>query len=139
MQESQPSVLVVEDEDAIRNLIVTILRLSGLEALHCTDVGEAGDLMAIHGGSIRLLITDVHLGLDAGGVEMARGLAKLHPHLLVLYVSGLVEGGDVDREVLAGRAHFIAKPFTPKELVGKVADILEGRLRPAPGDPVLDP
>ncbi len=139
MQESQPSVLVVEDEDAVRNLIVTILRLSGLEVLHCADGDEAQGLMALHGGSIRLLVTDVHLGLDAGGVEMARSLVEAHPHLLVLYVSGLVDGSDVDREVLAGRAHFIAKPFTPKQLVAKVADILQGRLRPAPGDPVLDP
>lgn len=139
MHEFKPAVLVVEDEDSIRNLVVTILRLSGLEALHCADGDEARDLMAIHGGSIRLLVTDVHLGLDAGGVEMARGLAKLYPHLLVLYISGLVDGSDVDREVLAGRAHFIAKPFTPKDLLGKVAAILDGRLRPAPGDRVLDP
>lgn len=138
MQEFKPTVLVVEDEAAVRNLIVTILRLSGYEALHCGDTAEAQDLMAVHGNYIQLLVTDVQLGFDMGGVEMARGLSEQFPHLRVLYISGLVDEGEVDREVRAGRGYFIAKPFTPKSLTEKVNSILEGRFRMAPGDPILD-
>lgn len=138
MVQSTPSVLVVEDEAGVRTLIVTLLRLAGIVALPCADGDEARDLMSVHGGCVRLLVTDVHLGPD-GGVEMARELVGRYPHLRVLYVSGLAEGGGVDREVLAGRGHFIPKPFTPKGLVAKVAGILDGSPRPAPGDAVPGP
>lgn len=138
MQEFKPTVLVVEDEPGVRNLIVTILRLSGFDALHCADAVEAEDLMAIHGNYIQLMVSDVNLGPEASGVDLARTLQAQHNHLRVLYISGLVDEGPVAREVSAGRAHFIAKPFTPKSLTAKVSSILEDRFRMAPGDPVLD-
>lgn len=138
MQEFKPTVLVVEDEPGVRNLIVTILRLSGFEALHCADAVEAEDLMAVHGNYIQLVVSDVNLGPDASGVELARSLQAQNSHLRVLYISGLVDEGPVAQEVSAGRAHFIAKPFTPKSLTAKVTAILEDRFRMAPGDPVMD-
>jgi two-component system cell cycle sensor histidine kinase/response regulator CckA len=138
MQEFKPTVLVTEDEAAVRSLIVTVLRLSGFDALHCGDAAEAQDLMAVHGNYIQLLVTDVNLGPDEGGVELARSLQEQYAHLRVLYISGLVDEGPVAREVQAGRAHFLAKPFTPKTLTDKVSALLENRYRFAPGDPVLD-
>src|SRR5690349_13840328 len=103
MQEFRPTVLVVEDEAAVRSLIVTILRLSGFDALHCGDTVEAQDLMAVHGNYIQLLVTDVNLGPDEGGVELARSLQAQFAHLRVLYISGLVDEGSVSQEVHAGR------------------------------------
>lgn len=138
MQESKPTVLVVEDEPGVRGLIVTILRLSGFDALHCADAVEAQGLMAIHGACIQLLLTDVNLGPDTDGVELARGLQERYPHLRVLYISGLADEGPVVAEVAAGRARSIPKPFTPRSLIHQVTSILETRPRMAPGDPVLD-
>lgn len=138
MQEFRPTVLVVEDEVAVRSLIVTILRLSGFDALHCADSAEAQDLMAVHGNYIQLLVTDVNLSPDEDGVELARALQAQFSHLRTLYISGLVDEGQVNKEVHAGRAHFLAKPFTPKSLTESVSKILEPRFRMAPGDPVLD-
>ena len=138
MQEFRPTVLVVEDEPGVRSLIVTILRLSGFDALHCADAVEAQDLMAVHGNYIQLLVTDVNLGPEEDGVELARGLQRQYAHLRVLYISGLADEGPVAAEVTAGRAQYISKPFTPRSLTDKVSSILDARYRMAPGDPVLD-
>jgi two-component system, cell cycle sensor histidine kinase and response regulator CckA len=137
MQEFRPTVLVVEDEPGVRSLIVTILRLSGFDALHCADTVEAQDLMAVHGNYIQLLVTDVNLGPEEDGVSLGRGLQDQYPHLRVLYISGLVDEGPVAAEVAAGRAHYIPKPFTPRSLTDKVTSILDARFRMAPGDPVF--
>jgi two-component system, cell cycle sensor histidine kinase and response regulator CckA len=138
MQGFNPTVLVVEDEPGVRNLIVTLFRLDGFDAIHCADAVEARDLMAVHGGGIRLLVTDVNLGPEEDGVELARGLQEQYPGLRVLYISGLVDEGAVFAEVSAGRAHFISKPFTPRSLADKVMSILDARYRVAPGHPILD-
>lgn len=124
MTDFKPTVLVVEDEEGVRNLIVTILRLSGYDAIHCSDVVEALDLLAVHGNYIQLMVTDVNLGPDLGGIDLARGLRIPYPHLRVLYVSGLVEEGPVSTEVNGGHAAFLAKPFTPKTLIEKVKAVL---------------
>lgn len=138
MQEGKPTVMVVEDEPGVRSLIATILRLAGYDALQCADAGEAQDLMAVHGDSIRLLVTDVNLGPEEDGVELARGLQLRYPRLRVLYLSGLVDDGPVSAEVAAGRAHYVSKPFTPRILTERITSILDVRYRLAPGDPVLD-
>ena len=138
MQDGKPTVLVVEDEDAVRSLIVAILRLSGFEALHCGDAVAAQDLMAVHGNYIQLVVTDVNLGPDLGGIELARDLRGQFPHLSVLYISGLADDSPLDAELRAGRTHFLPKPFTPKSLAAMVTSILDDRYRMAPGDPVLE-
>jgi two-component system, cell cycle sensor histidine kinase and response regulator CckA len=138
MRDCRPTVLVVEDEDAVRNLIVTILRLSGFEALHCGDAVAAQDLMAVHGNYIQLMISDVHIGPDLGGIELARDLCGQFPHLRVLYISGLADDSPLDAEVRTGRARFLPKPFSPKSLATMVTSILDDRPRMVPGDPILE-
>jgi DNA-binding NtrC family response regulator len=138
MRDCKPTVLVVEDEDGVRNLIVTILRLSGFEALHCADAVSAQDLLAVHGNYIQLMVTDVNLGPDLGGIELARGLRDQYPHLRVLYISGLVDDSPVEEEVRGGHAHFLPKPFTPKALTAMVSSIMDDRFRMVPGDPILE-
>jgi DNA-binding response OmpR family regulator len=129
MRDSKPTVLIVEDEDGVRNLIVTILRLSGFDAVPCADAVEALDYFAVHGHYIQLLVTDVNLGPDQGGIELAQGLRDAFPQLRVLYVSGLVDEGPVSAEVNSGRAAFLPKPFTPKTLIDKTRGILAGTYR----------
>ena len=138
MQEFKPTVLVVEDEPGVRALIATLLRLAGFDALHCADAVEAQDLMALHGDSIRLLVTDVNLGPEEDGVELARLLRLRFPRLRVLYISGLVDDSPIAAEVAAGRAFSLSKPFTSRSLTGKITSILELRHRVELGDPVLD-
>ena len=113
MQDSIKTVLVVEDEDGVRNLLRTLLRLAGVDALTCRDGAEALDLLAARGGDIHLLITDIHLDPDMDGVELAGELRARLPHLKVLYISGAEAEDRVEREVSAGLAEFLLKPFTP--------------------------
>jgi two-component system cell cycle sensor histidine kinase/response regulator CckA len=129
MLDMKPTVLVVEDEVGIRNLISTILRLSGYDVLACADGDEAMELVGIHGGYVHLVITDLNLGPSVGGRELAGGLRALFPALRILYVSGSEEDNVVHREVDGGIAFFLPKPFTPKALTDKVFSILSDKFR----------
>lgn len=127
MQDSVRTVLVIEDEDSVRNLLRTMLRLAGYEALSCRDGDEALDLMEARGGTIHLLITDVNLGSGPDGFETAERLRERQPSLKVLFISGEDEGVAAAR----GRAprpsddRFLPKPFTPKEFGEAVAGLTQ--------------
>ncbi|HLP42139.1 MAG TPA: response regulator [Fibrobacteria bacterium] len=143
MRNFKPSILVVEDEEGVRNLIITVLRLGGFDALPCADAMEAMELLAVHGHSIELMVADVTLGLGLGGLELARSLREVHPHLQVLYISGLADTGPVTAEVNLGRARFLPKPFTPRSLLDAVkaglpaAACCLATAHPAPRDATL--
>jgi DNA-binding NtrC family response regulator len=124
MQDSVRTVLVVEDEDGIRNLMRTLFRLAGFEVLSCQDGPEALDLMRARGGNIHLVVTDVNLGLEMDGIEMAENLRAMHPGVKILYISGDDGQDRIGREVSEGRAHFLMKPFTPRGLTDKALAIL---------------
>lgn len=127
MEDSVRTILVVEDDDGVRNLIRTLLRLAGFEVVSCQDGSEALDLMAVRGGNIHLMVTDVNLGPDMDGVEMAEHLRTRHPSLKVLYISGAEEQERLRDEIACGRAHFMMKPFTPRGLTETAKSILAGR------------
>jgi two-component system, cell cycle sensor histidine kinase and response regulator CckA len=124
MHDERPLILVVEDEDGIRNLISTILRLSGYDVLGAQDGEEAQGLLKDHGGRIRMAITDVNLGPSMGGVELAHNLRTLLPSVKILYISGREDEDGMIREVNDGKAGFLSKPFTPKSLTDKVGAAL---------------
>ena len=123
MQDTVQTILVIEDEDAVRHLLRTLLRLAGYEVLSCQDGAEALDLMEARGGTIQLLITDVNLGAGMDGFEAAQALRSRMPSLKVLYMSG-EEGADP----LAGHAgiaeRFLLKPFTPRSFTDAVRTML---------------
>jgi two-component system cell cycle sensor histidine kinase/response regulator CckA len=129
MLDMKPTVLVVEDEVGVRNLISTILRLSGFDVLACSDGDEALELAGLHGGYVHLIITDLNLGPHLGGRELAAGMRSLYPSLRILYISGSEEDGVVNREVDGGQAFFLPKPFTPKGLTDKVFSILSDKFK----------
>jgi CheY-like chemotaxis protein len=124
-QDTVKTVLVVEDEDAVRNLLRTLLRLSGYEVLSCQDGAEALDLLAARGGEVNLLITDINLGPGMDGFETAEALRQRQPSLKVLYISGEDGEGRVAREMAAGASHFLTKPFTPRAFTERVRLFLD--------------
>lgn len=129
MLDMKPTVLVVEDEVGVRNLISTILRLSGFDVLPCEDGDEALEMVREHGGYVHLAITDLNLGPSLGGRELAGSLRSRFPSMRILYISGSEDDSLVNREVGGGRAYFLPKPFTPKMLTDKVYGILSDKFK----------
>ncbi|MDB5050064.1 MAG: Blue-light-activated protein [Fibrobacteres bacterium] len=124
MQDLIRTVLVVEDEDGVRNLIRTLFRLEGFDVISCQDGVEALDLMQARGGNIHLVVTDLNLGPYMDGIELAENLRTVYPSVKVLFISGEEEEGRLGREVAGGRAFFLKKPFTPRGLTEKAKAIL---------------
>jgi PAS domain S-box-containing protein len=121
------TVLVAEDEPAVRRLVEGYLRSAGFEVLSAATGREALDLAARHGGAIDLLLTDVVMpGMN--GRELQRALAQRHPGVKVVYMSGYpaLPGGPGALEDLVDE--LLEKPFTRGALLEK----LSGALRAAP-------
>jgi CheY-like chemotaxis protein len=127
------TILVAEDEDQVRNLVVGILRASHYRVLEAAD-GEAA-LRAAQGfpETIHLLLTDMTMpGLS--GRDLARRLSGERPGMKVLYMSGFSEEMVVASQDPEGRADFLPKPFSAQELCQRVRAVLDrpvGSLRPA--------
>jgi CheY-like chemotaxis protein len=111
-------VLLVDDEDAVRELTRLVLQTSGHRVLAARDGPEALALAAGHSGPLPLLVTDVVMP-RMSGTQLAERLHSLWPEMRVLYLSGHTG------ESLAGAA-FLEKPFSPAALVRKVREILGG-------------
>jgi len=118
------TILVVEDQDDVRKLIVQILRAHGYRVLEAANGYQALDEAARHAEVLHLMITDVVMpGMP--GTELARRLASVHPGTRVLFTSGYSE----TRKGLESSVPYIAKPFTMATLVGKVREVLAGRVQ----------
>jgi PAS domain S-box-containing protein len=117
------TVLVCDDDDDVRQLLVDLLRIRAYHVLEARDGLQALEVAAAHEGHIDLLITDLVMP-EFGGAELSRRLRTLHPKLRVLYVSGYTD----DRRLLAGDleegARFLSKPFMPGDLVCAVSALL---------------
>lgn len=126
MLDTMHTVLIVDDEDVIRNLIRTLFRLAGYEVLTCQSGLEALDLMQARGGNVHLLVTDINLDPIMDGVELAESLRAFYPAMKVLFISGLEDRERLGPELASGRIHFLAKPFKPRDLTDKAEEILTG-------------
>ena len=124
MQDTIRTVLVVEDEDGIRNLIRTLFRLAGFDVISCQDGFEALDLMRARGGNVQLLITDINLGPDMDGIELAESLRAIHPSLKTLFISGEEDHERLGPEIASGLSHFLMKPFKTRDITDKALEIL---------------
>ena len=118
------TVLVVEDDDAVRELAVRILRSSGYTTLTASDGASALRLMAERSTTIDLIVSDAVL-TDMGGRDLRSRIELIRPGVPVLFTSGYT-----DDVVPAGGArhntvHFIAKPYTAPALKAKVRETLD--------------
>ena len=128
------TVLVVEDEDAVRELVARILSVHGYKVLEAPNGGEALVICEKH-GNIDLLITDVVMP-NMGGRELAERVGKMRPGVKVLYTSGYTDNAIVHQGVLDAGTPFIQKPYTVSALLAKVREVLE--LADGPKDGVRD-
>jgi CheY-like chemotaxis protein len=117
------TVLVVEDRDDVRRLVVRALRACGYQVVEAASGMEAIATSDAHGGPIDLLLTDVVMpGLN--GRQLATRLRQQRPGLLVLYMSGYSDERLGDGDELDAGTNYIQKPFTPDDLAARVRAIL---------------
>jgi len=118
------TVLVVEDEDAVRSLVCEILEEQGYNVLNARNGAEA--LAACHqrAGIIDLVITDVVMP-SMSGSELATRLRPLHPQLKLIFMSGYTDNAIIHHGVLSADMAFLNKPFTPQMLARKVREVLD--------------
>jgi PAS domain S-box-containing protein len=120
------TVLVVEDEHAVRALTRQVLRLHGYDVLDASNGGEALAVAAAHDGPIHLLVTDVVMpGMT--GPELAAKLQVARPETGVLFLSGYTAHAAVRGGMLQEGKDFLQKPFTPTDLAATVRAILDRR------------
>lgn len=117
------TILLVEDEAALRNLISEVLRGKGYRVLEASHGGEALSVCRNHEGPIHLVLTDVVMPRMSGR-ELAEKIQALRPKTKVLYMSGYTDSAIVNHGVLEQGVAFIQKPFAPEALAVKVRDTL---------------
>jgi PAS domain S-box-containing protein len=123
-------VLVVEDEEEVRKLILKILERQGYRILEASNGDDALLLHERHGSSIDLILVDVVMP-GMSGSELAKRLMSLYPKMKVLYMSGYTDNAIVHHGVLEKGVNYIQKPFTMDGLTRKVREVLDKDSKPA--------
>jgi PAS domain S-box-containing protein len=120
------TILLVEDDEALRDLALAILTSCGYAVLTTKDSQEALRLCETRASGIDLLLTDVVMP-GISGRALAQDLLLRNPKVKVLYMSGYTKNVIVHHGVLDSGTHFLQKPFTPSLLAGKVREVLDYR------------
>ncbi len=120
------TVLIVEDESAVRELAAEFLRSAGYSVVAAQDGNEALAIARDSGDPIDVLLTDIVMP-GIRGTELAEKLKRLRPQLKVVFMSGYLDFTEGDGDVAAGSS-FLQKPYSRESLVNKVAEVAAARL-----------
>ena len=122
--EGSETILLVDDDAGIRELVSRAFKDNGYHVLTAPDGMEAMAVAEAHAGAIHILITDLVMP-RMGGAELAGQLTAAHRDLAVLYISGYTDRHEWKLEASqVGRA-YLQKPFTPSVLMRKVRELLD--------------
>jgi len=127
------TILVVEDNDAVRDLVVSILESFGYNVLEASGSSQAFEITAGHSGEIHLLLTDLMLRGGMNGNALSKQLVLSRPRMKVLFMSGYPADTLGDRGVPMHRMSYITKPFLPMELEEKIREALSPPVRAMDG------
>jgi DNA-binding NtrC family response regulator len=122
--EGTETILVLEDENALRGLIRQVLLKAGHTVLDTGDPDEAIQLCQRHPGDIALFITDMVLP-KLSGPQVAERVLQLRPGMRVIYTSGYPGKSSIPNRLRQYGTTFFEKPFTPDTLVRKVRAVLD--------------
>ena len=117
------TILVVEDEEFVRNFACEVLDSLGYITLAAKDPDEAIHLCESHETTIHLLLTDVVLPIMDGRTLYSR-LHQMRPDMRVLYMSGYTDDAIVHHGVLDSSVHFLQKPFSTTSLAKKISEAM---------------
>jgi len=126
----QDTILLVEDEDAVRSFAARALRMRGYNVLEADGGEEALAIMEKQASEIALVISDVVMP-NMDGPTLVRAVRRLRPDMKVMFMSGYAEEAFRRNEEKAEDFHFLPKPFGLKQLAAKVKEVLSGSLPPA--------
>ncbi len=126
----QDTILLVEDEEAVRSFAARALRMRGYNVLEASGGEEALEIVKAGEHEIHLLITDVVMP-NMDGPTLVRHVKGMKPDLAVIFMSGYAEEAFRRNDENASDLHFLPKPFGLKQLAAKVKEVLSG----APDNP----
>ncbi len=121
----QETILLVEDDEIVREIGAGILERFGYTVIGARDGNEAISAAKSHLGPIDLMVTDMIMP-NMGGKELADRMAEKMPEMPVLFISGYTDTTISDREGKGARVDFLQKPFSPQGLIKKVRSLLDG-------------
>jgi two-component system, cell cycle sensor histidine kinase and response regulator CckA len=119
-------ILVVEDDDAVRDLVTRILTKNGYQVVAKSSGADAVAHCQVAGAAIDLLLTDVIMP-EMSGKEVADKIRTLAPHIKTLFMSGYTDELIAKRTILESGRNLINKPFDGTQLVARVRDVLAER------------
>jgi len=125
----QDTIMLVEDEEAVRSFAARALRMRGYNVIEASGGDEALEKMKRETAPIHLLITDVVMP-NMDGPTLVRHVKRLKPDMAVIFMSGYAEEAFRRNDENAADLHFLPKPFGLKQLAAKVKEVLSGA--PAP-------
>jgi PAS domain S-box-containing protein len=117
------TVLLVEDEDMVRQIASEMLLTNGYRVLQASHGNEALEVSRQHDGAIDLMVTDVVMPLMSGP-ELAQRLALTRPEMRVLFMSGYTDEAIIHHGVMQQRAAFLQKPFTAEAFGHKLREVI---------------
>jgi two-component system, cell cycle sensor histidine kinase and response regulator CckA len=120
------TILMVEDEEAVRHPSCEFLRQSGYTVLEAANGQAALAMVETHAQPIHLVIADVVMPVMSGR-QLAERLSRSHPETRVLFISGYAEDTVKDHQILDLRSNLLQKPFGLRQLAGKIREVLTTR------------
>ena len=120
----QETILLVEDEEAVREIVSRILRGQGYDVVPCSSGADALEYFKMNTNSIDLLLTDVVMP-KMSGKELSDKATAIHGDLKTLFMSGYTDALIAQRGVLTSDEDLLGKPFNPDELLISVRSMLD--------------
>jgi len=119
-------ILLVDDEDWVRDILSSLLVASGYRVFKASSGNEALGMFETHGPEIALVLTDIMMA-DGDGVALIGGLRRRSPSLPILAISGMAGSGHYDEKLRAFRVPLLAKPILHDALINAVQTALANR------------
>ena len=113
------TIMIVEDEAEIRDLVAASLSVEGFRVLSAENADEALRLLDAH-PEVDLVFTDIVMPGDHHGYDLAREVRARHPHMKLLYTSGYALGAALRQNAPIEPAGMVAKPYRLDQLIGEI-------------------
>jgi CheY-like chemotaxis protein len=127
----RPTVLVVDDEEDLRDIMRRMLERRGFDTLVAGDSDEAIAACRDHAGTIDVLVTDLGLPGVSGG-ELSHAATAIRPDMGVVYISGLPKELAVTKGLIGDDALLVKKPFTSEGLIEALRTVIDEKKPPTP-------